>query len=107
MKRGSLTLRVDQEVYENMVASLVDIGSILAAYFIGLHQLGVEFGILYALFDAWLVVWMRKPISRTLRRVLMPLSSHRGLARLPMGYRPRTASRAPLYWRRRTSLMGG
>ena len=63
-------IRSSKETHENVVASFVDIGSIFAAYTIGIHQLGLEFGLAYALFDAWLVVWMRKPITRFVKRIL-------------------------------------
>ncbi len=64
------TLRSSKETHENLVASFVDIGSIFVAYTIGIHQFGIEFGLAYAIFDAWLVIWMRKPITRLVKRVL-------------------------------------
>jgi hypothetical protein len=63
-------IRASKEVHENLVASVVDVGSIFLAYSIGIHQLGFEFGIAYALFDAWIVIWMRKPITRMIKRIL-------------------------------------
>jgi hypothetical protein len=98
---------MDQEVYENVVASLVDIGSIFAAYLLGLHQLGIQYGLLYALFDAWLVVWMRKPLSRSIKQALSPLASRSGTGWLPAGYRP-SASRSlmvPAMHRKRRGLV--
>ncbi len=64
------TIRSSKEVHENLVASFVDVTSIFIAYTIGIHQLGFEFGFAYALFDAWVVIWMRKPITRFVKRVL-------------------------------------
>ncbi|MEM0075743.1 MAG: hypothetical protein QXV84_05290 [Conexivisphaerales archaeon] len=60
--------RVD--VYENAVASVVDVTSILIAYTIGVNQMGFIFGIAYALFDAWMVVWMRKPIFSLVKKIM-------------------------------------
>ncbi|MEM0287412.1 MAG: hypothetical protein QXG05_04465 [Nitrososphaerota archaeon] len=58
--------RVD--VYENAVASVVDVTSIFIAYTIGVNQMG--FGIAYALFDAWMVVWMRKRIFSLVKKIM-------------------------------------
>ena len=59
----------DPEVFENAVASLVDVASILFAYQIGAYGFGLGFGVLYAGFDAFIVIWMRKPISRFARAI--------------------------------------
>jgi hypothetical protein len=61
--------RSDLEVFDNSVATLVDVSSILFAYQIGLHNFGWEVGIFYGFLDAFLVVWMRKPISRLVRSI--------------------------------------
>jgi hypothetical protein len=57
------------ELFENTIATLVDVTSILFAYQIGLHNFGWEVGILYSLLDAFVVVWMRRPISRFVRSI--------------------------------------
>jgi hypothetical protein len=57
----------DVEIFENTVASLIDLTSILFAYQLGVANFGLWAGILYAIFDAFIVVWMRKPISRFVR----------------------------------------
>ena len=62
----------DRETYENLVATFVDVVSIMFAYSIGLRQLNLELGLLYAIFDAWIVIWMRKPIARGLRKLFAP-----------------------------------
>lgn len=59
----------DPEVFENTVASIVDMASILFAYQIGVYGFGMGLGVVYACFDAFLVIWMRKPISRFARSV--------------------------------------
>jgi len=58
------------EVFENAVATVVDVASIMVAYFVGIHQFNFVVGIAYAVFDAVLVVWMRKPLTRLVRSVL-------------------------------------
>ena len=59
----------NHEVFENMVATIVDVTSIMVAYTIGITQSSILLGLAYACFDALLVVWMRKPISRLVARV--------------------------------------
>ncbi len=63
-------MRPSQDTYENLVASVVDVSSILIAYSIGVSQFNVYWGLAYALFDSWIVVWMRKPITRTVKKVI-------------------------------------
>jgi hypothetical protein len=58
------------EIFENMVATFVDIGSIMVAYTVGIHQSNFLVGISYAILDAILVVWMRKPLSNLIRSAL-------------------------------------
>jgi hypothetical protein len=48
----------------------VDVASIMVAYVVGIHQINFVVGLAYAVFDAILVVWMRKPIARLVRNVL-------------------------------------
>ena len=56
--------RNDPEIFENAIASIVDMTSILFAYNIGMSGFGLGVGVIYAMFDAFIVIWMRKPISR-------------------------------------------
>jgi hypothetical protein len=48
----------------------VDVTSVMVAYTIGITQANILLGIGYALFDAIIVVWMRKPITRLVRRAV-------------------------------------
>ena len=57
-----------QELAENSVATLIDFASILVAYNLGVLQLGVGVGLAYAVFDAYVVIWMRRRITRFVRR---------------------------------------
>jgi hypothetical protein len=70
------------EVFENAVASLVDMSSILFAYQIGVNGFGMGIGILYACFDAFIVIWMRKPIAR-FARWISPFRSPKGTPSVP------------------------
>jgi len=65
-----------QELAENSVATLIDFASILVAYNLGVLQLGVAVGLVYAVFDAFLVIWMRRPITGLVRRVARLLLLH-------------------------------
>ena len=76
----------DPEVFENAVASLVDVASILFAYQIGAYGFGLGFGMMYAGFDAFIVIWMRKPISR-FARAISPFRLAKGRAEDPMTMR--------------------
>lgn len=60
----------NHEVFENTVATFVDIGSIMVAYTVGIHQFNFFLGLAYALFDAIIVVWMRKPLSQGVRYLM-------------------------------------
>jgi hypothetical protein len=66
----------NHELFENAVASVVDVMSVMIAYTIGIQQSNFLLGVAYALFDAFIVVWMRKPISRGIRVVFVRLSGH-------------------------------
>jgi len=62
-----MKVSVGNETFENVVATFVDIGSIIVAYAIGVNGYGLVAGLGYAMFDAFLVVWMRKRIVRLVR----------------------------------------
>jgi hypothetical protein len=55
---------MEQGIKENLVASGVDIGSIIFAYSLGVHNLNILFGLGYAAFDAWIVIWQRGRLTR-------------------------------------------
>jgi hypothetical protein len=63
-------VNIHHEAFENVVATFVDVASIMVAYVVGIHQFNFFFGLAYAIFDAILVVWMRKPLTRLVRNVL-------------------------------------
>ncbi len=77
------------EVFENTIASFVDMASILFAYQIGVYGFGAGAGVLYACFDAFIVVWMRRPISRFVRSISpYRLAKDKKEAGSPLGERP-------------------
>lgn len=53
----------NHEILENAVASVVDITSVMIAYTIGIQQSSILLGLAYGVFDAIIVVWMRKPLT--------------------------------------------
>ncbi|TMP96419.1 MAG: hypothetical protein E6K99_10085 [Thaumarchaeota archaeon] len=59
-----------QELAENSVATLIDFASVLVAYNLGVLQLGVAVGLAYAVFDAYVVIWMRRRITGLVRRLV-------------------------------------
>jgi hypothetical protein len=63
-------MMTSHEVFENAVASVVDVASVMIAYTIGVQQSTFLVGIGYAIFDAIIVVWMRKPLSKLIRSVV-------------------------------------
>jgi len=62
-------MRARGDTYENVIATFVDVGSIMVAYTLGFRQMSIELGVLYALFDAWIVIWMRKPIASAIGKI--------------------------------------
>ncbi len=58
---------LSQEIAENAVATVIDFASIIVAYNLGLLQLSIAAGVAYAAFDAYIVIWMRRRITRWVR----------------------------------------
>ena len=54
---------------ENIVASVVDVGSILLAFNLGLHHADQWVGLAYGATDAWVVIWQRQRITRWISRL--------------------------------------
>ncbi|MDA4131408.1 MAG: hypothetical protein OK457_11610 [Thaumarchaeota archaeon] len=54
---------------DNIIASIVDVASIVFAYKLGMSQLGIAAGLGYGVFDAWIVIWQRERIASGLRNV--------------------------------------
>ena len=56
-----------------MVASVVDVTSVMVAYTIGIQQSSILLGVAYGIFDAIIVVWMRKPLANAMKSAFRPL----------------------------------
>jgi hypothetical protein len=67
------------EFFEKSVASIIDVASVLVAYNIGMDRLGMAYGFIYAGMDAFIVVWLSRPITGIVRR-LNPMRRGRGAA---------------------------
>jgi hypothetical protein len=63
------------EFIENLVATAVDVLSISVAYQLGINQSGLAIGFLYAVLDAYVVIWQRKRLTRLMHVVASRLSS--------------------------------
>lgn len=63
-------MKLGRDVAENLVATVVDFGSTLVSYRLGVAQMGVGLGVAYAALSALVVIWMRGPMTAALRRLL-------------------------------------
>ncbi len=66
---------------ENLVASVVDIASLMFAYHLGVEQLGPIAGIGYGIFDAWIVIWQRERISNAIHKSTQSIRTSRVFAK--------------------------
>ena len=66
---------------DNIIASVVDVASIVFAYNLGLAQLGLVAGLGYGMFDAWLVIWQRERIAAGLEYLSHTIRSQVGYRR--------------------------
>ncbi len=48
----------------------MDVTSVMVAYTIGITQSSILLGLAYGVFDAIIVVWMRKPLTRLIRKAV-------------------------------------
>ncbi|MDG7012863.1 MAG: hypothetical protein JRN46_01385 [Nitrososphaerota archaeon] len=72
IRRGNLDL------FEKSVASMIDVASVLVAYNIGMDRLGLAYGVVYAGMDAFVVVWLSRPITGIVRRLNPARRARRG-----------------------------
>ncbi len=73
---------LSQEIAENAVATVIDFASIILAYNLGLLQFSIAAGVAYAAFDAYIVIWMRRRITRWVKSFMGFLNpqEHLGIA---------------------------
>jgi hypothetical protein len=67
-------IELSAEFIENLVATAVDMLSISVAYQLGINQSGLVIGFLYAVLDAYVVIWQRKRFTRLMHGVASKLS---------------------------------
>ena len=65
-----------RDTFENVIATVVDIASIMVAYAIGIHQSNFILGLFYGMFDALVVVWMRKPLAKAMKSAFKLRDAH-------------------------------
>ena len=67
-------IELSPEFVENLVATAVDMLSISVAYQLGISQSGFLVGFLYAVLDAYVVIWQRRRFTKLLHLVKAWLS---------------------------------
>jgi hypothetical protein len=71
-------IELSPEFVENLVATAVDMLSISVAYQLGISQSGFVIGFLYAVLDAYVVIWQRRRFTKLLHLVTSWLSRSLG-----------------------------
>ena len=67
-------IQLSTESIENLVATSVDMLSIAVAYQLGISRSGFFIGALYAIADAYAVVWQRQRLTKVVRTIAAKLS---------------------------------
>jgi hypothetical protein len=67
-------IELSTEFVENLVATAVDMLSISVAYQLGISQSGFIIGFLYAVLDAYVVIWQRRRLTRLMHLTTSSLS---------------------------------
>ena len=67
-------IELSTEFAENLVATAVDMLSLSVAYQLGINQSGFIIGVLYAVLDAYVVIWQRRRLTRLAHLVTARLS---------------------------------
>jgi hypothetical protein len=57
------------DLFEKSLAGIIDVASVLVAYNVGMARLGLAYGMVYAGMDAFVVVWLSRPITGVVRRL--------------------------------------
>jgi hypothetical protein len=76
-------IELSTEFAENLVATAVDMLSISVAYQLGINQSGFIIGTLYAVLDAYVVIWQRRRLTRLAHLVTARLSRFTDSIRRP------------------------
>jgi hypothetical protein len=67
-------IELSPEFVENLGATAVDMLSMSVAYQLGINQSGLVIGFLYAVLDAYVVIWQRKRLTRLMHIAASRLS---------------------------------
>jgi hypothetical protein len=67
-------IELSTEIVENLVATAVDMLSISVAYQLGISQSGFIIGFLYAILDAYVIIWQRRRLTRLMHLTTSSLS---------------------------------
>jgi hypothetical protein len=67
-------IELSTEFVENLVATAVDMLSISVAYQLGISQSGFIIGFLYAILDAYVIIWQRRRLTRLMHLTTSGLS---------------------------------
>ena len=70
-------IELSTEFAENLVATGVDMLSISVAYQLGINQSGFIVGFLYAVLDAYVVIWQRRRLTKLAHLLTARLSRFR------------------------------
>ena len=76
-------IELSTEFAENLVATGVDMLSISVAYQLGINQSGFVVGFLYAVLDAYIVIWQRRRLTKLAHAVTARISQFTDIIRRP------------------------
>ncbi len=67
-------IELSTEFAENLVATAVDMLSMAVAYQLGISQSGFIIGALYAVLDAYVIIWQRRRLTKLAHLITAKLS---------------------------------
>jgi fructose-specific phosphotransferase system IIC component len=76
-------IELSAEFAENLVATAVDVLSLSVAYQLGINQSGFIIGVLYAVLDAYVVIWQRRRLTKLAHIITVRLSGLMNTIRRP------------------------
>ena len=76
-------IELSAEFAENLVATAVDMLSLSVAYELGINQSGFIIGVVYAVLDAYVVIWQRRRLTRLAHLITARLSRFTDSIRRP------------------------
>jgi hypothetical protein len=76
-------IELSAEFAENLVATAVDMLSLSVAYQLGISQSGFIVGFLYAVLDAYVVIWQRRRLTKLAHIITVRLSGLMNTIRRP------------------------